>query len=309
MPIRRINYKQKGKIFNMQRFSIHDGPGIRTIVFFKGCPLKCDWCSNPESQDPLVQIMFNEKNCIECEKCEKNCPVGAIDMLRPGRIDREKCTSCGLCAENCYPGGLVKSGEETTVEKVMTELKKETIQFRRSGGGVTLSGGELLMQPEFAIELLKACKSMGWHTAIETTGYASEETIDKLIPLVDLVLLDIKHLDDEKHKKYVHVSNEIIVRNAKKIATLGTELIIRVPVIPQFNCDENSISDIAKFAKSLNGVKHIDLLPYHKLGANKYENLGLDYTMGQEIKTPDEATMNDFKKIVEEYGLECSIGG
>ncbi|MBW9149774.1 glycyl-radical enzyme activating protein [Clostridium sp. CM028] len=309
MPIRRINYKQKGKIFNMQRFSIHDGPGIRTIVFFKGCPLKCDWCSNPESQDPLVQIMYNEKNCIECKKCEKNCPAGAIDMLRPGRIDREKCTSCGLCAENCYPGGIVKSGEETTVEKVMTELKKETIQFRRSGGGVTLSGGEMLMQPEFAIELLKACKSMGWHTAIETTGYASEETIDKIIPLVDLVLLDIKHLDDEKHKKHVYVSNEIIIRNAKKIAAFGTELIIRVPVIPQFNCDKNSISDIAKFAKSLGIVKHLDLLPYHKLGANKYENLGLDYIMGQEIKTPDEDTMNSFKKIVEEYGLECSIGG
>ena len=309
MPIRRINYKQEGKIFNMQRFSIYDGPGIRTIVFFKGCPLKCDWCSNPESQDPLVQIMFNEKNCIECGKCEKNCPVGAIDMLRPGRIDREKCTSCGVCADNCYPGGLVKSGEETTVEKVMAELKKETIQFRRSGGGVTLSGGELLMQPEFAIELLKACKSMGWHTALETTGYASEDTINKIMPWVDLVLLDIKHLNDEKHKKYVHVSNEIIVKNAKKIAATGKELIIRVPVIPQFNCDENSISDIAKFAKSLNAVKHIDLLPYHKLGANKYENLGLDYTMGQEIKTPDEDTMNNFKKIVEDYGLECTIGG
>ncbi|GCD12154.1 glycyl-radical enzyme activating protein [Clostridium tagluense] len=309
MLIKKINYEQKGIIFNMQRFSIHDGPGIRTIVFFKGCPLKCDWCSNPESQDPLVQIMFNEKNCNGCKKCEKKCPVGAIDMLRPGRIDREKCTGCGECAENCYPGGLVKSGEETTVEKVINELKKESIQFRRSGGGVTLSGGELLMQPEFAIELLKACKARGWHTAIETTGYTSEAVIDKLIPLVDLVLLDIKHLDDEKHKKYVHVSNERIVKNAKKISALGAELIIRVPVIPGFNCDEKSISDIAKFAKSLNGVQHIDLLPYHKLGANKYENLGLDYIMGQEIKTPDEATMNKFKKIVEEFGLECSIGG
>jgi pyruvate formate lyase activating enzyme len=203
----------------------------------------------------------------------------------------------------------VKTGEETTVQKVITELKKESIQFRRSGGGVTLSGGEVLMQPKFAIELLKACRAQGWHTAIETAGHASEDTIDKLIPLVDLVFLDIKHLDDEKHKKYIHVSNERIIENAKKISTLDTELIIRVPVIPGFNCDKSSISDIAKFAKSLDGVKHLDLLPYHKLGANKYENLGLGYTMGKEIKTPDEDTMNEFKKIVEGFGLECTIGG
>jgi len=293
----------------MQRFSIHDGPGVRTIVFFKGCPLKCNWCSNPESQDPVIQIMFNEKNCVECKKCEKTCPVGAIDMLRSGRIDREQCIRCGICAENCYPGGLVKSGEEITVDKVINELKKETVQYRRSGGGVTLSGGEALMQPKFAIELLKACKAMGWHTAIETTGYASEDVIDKVIPWVDLVLLDIKSLDDEKHKKYIHASNERIIKNAKKISTLGVELIIRVPVIPEFNCDENSIYDISKFAKSLNGVKQLDLLPYHKLGANKYKNLGQEYTMGHDIKTPDEDTMNKLKKIVEECGLVCTIGG
>lgn len=309
MLIKGINYEQKGTIFNMQRFSIHDGPGVRTIVFFKGCTLKCDWCSNPESQNPLVEIMFNEKNCIDCKKCEKICPVGAIDMLRAERIDREQCIGCGICVENCYPGGLVRSGEETTVEKIITELKKETVQYRRSGGGVTLSGGEALMQPEFAIELLKACKAMGWHTAIETTGYANEDVIEKVIPWVDLVLLDIKSLDDEKHKKYVHVSNEKIIKNARKISTLGIELIIRVPVIPEFNCDENSIYDIAKFAKSLNGVKHLDLLPYHKLGANKYGNLGRDCKMGQGISTPDENTMNKFKKIVEQCGLECTIGG
>ncbi len=309
MQIKTINYKQEGTIFNMQRFSIHDGPGVRTIVFFKGCPLKCDWCSNPESQDASIQIMFNEKNCTGCKKCEKRCPVGAIDMLRTGRIDRNLCLSCGICVETCYPGAIVKSGEETTVERVITELKKETIQYRRSGGGVTLSGGEALMQPEFTIELLKACKAMGWHTAIETTGYASEEVIDKVIPWVDLVLLDIKTLNNEKHKKYVHVSNEIVVRNAEKISNMGVELIIRVPVIPEFNCDEKSIYDIAKFAKSLNGVKQLDLLPYHKLGANKYENLGRDYTMGQGIKTPDENIVNKFKKIVEEFDLECTIGG
>lgn len=309
MLIKGINYKQTGTIFNMQRFSIHDGPGVRTIVFFKGCTLKCDWCSNPESQDPSIQIMFNEKNCTGCKKCEKGCPVGAIDMLQPGRIDRELCIDCGICVENCYPGALVKSGEETTVEKIITELKKETVQYRRSGGGVTLSGGEALMQPEFTIELLKACKAMGWHTAMETTGYASTEVIDRVIPWLDLVLLDIKHLDNEQHKKYVHVSNELIIKNAKRISTICKELIIRVPVIPEFNCDKKSISDIAKFAKSLTGVRCLDLLPYHKLGANKYENLGRDYTMGQGIRTPDENTMDGFKKIVEEFGLECTIGG
>jgi pyruvate formate lyase activating enzyme len=150
---------------------------------------------------------------------------------------------------------------------------------------------------------------MGWHTAIETTAFASAEVIEKVIPYVDLVLLDIKHLDNEKHKKYVHVSNEQIIKNAKTISNLGKEVIIRVPVIPEFNCDEGSITDIAKFAKSLNGVERLDLLPYHRLGANKYENLGRDYTMGKGINTPDEDTMNKFKKIVEGFGLECTIGG
>lgn len=309
MLIQGIDYKQSGTIFNMQRFSIHDGPGVRTIVFFKGCPLKCDWCSNPESQNTLMQIMFNKKNCVECKKCERMCPAGAISMDSPNRIDRELCIGCGICAENCYPGGLVASGKDTNVGEVITELKKETVQYRRSGGGVTLSGGEALMQPKFATELLKACKAMGWHTAMETTGYASEDIIDQVIPWVDLVLLDIKSLDDEKHKKYVHASNERIIKNAKKISTLGVELIIRVPVIPKFNCDENSIYDIAKFAKSLNGVQHLDLLPYHKLGANKYDNLGREYTIGHVINTPDEDTMNKFKKIVEDCGLECTIGG
>lgn len=309
MLISGINYEQVGTVFNLQRFSINDGPGVRTIVFFKGCPLDCKWCSNPESQNPLVQIMFNEKNCLGCRKCESICPVGAINFLLPARVDHDQCIGCGICAENCYPGGLVQSGKEQTVEDIITELKKETIQYRRSGGGVTLSGGEPLMQPAFAVELLKACKGMGWHTAMETTAYANEDVIDKVIPYVDLVLLDIKSLNDAKHKEYTRVSNEKILKNAQRIVDLGVETIIRVPVIPEFNDDEQSIYDIARFAKGLGGVRELHLLPYHKLGVNKYGTLGRKYRMKEELKTPAEEIMEKYKKIVEDLGLKCVIGG
>jgi pyruvate formate lyase activating enzyme len=304
-----INYQEAGIVFNMQRFSIHDGPGIRTIAFLKGCPLTCHWCSNPESHKKEPQVMFNINNCVGCRKCEKICSLGAIDFNLTNRINQSICTGCGKCVDACLPGALVMSGCKRTVEDVVNELKKDVAQYRRSGGGITLSGGEPLSQPDYASELLKACKSLGWHTAMETTAFASEDAIEKVIPWVDLVLLDIKSMDTDKHKRFTGVNNEIILKNAKKIAQLGTEVVVRVPVIPLFNADETSIKDIAVFVKSLMSVKELHLLPYHKLGVNKYECLGKHYPINKDITTPNEDIMMRLKNVVEAYGLKCNIGG
>ncbi|ABK61056.1 MULTISPECIES: glycyl-radical enzyme activating protein [Clostridium] len=303
-----VNYEEKGNVFNVQRFSVNDGPGIRTIVFLKGCPLSCHWCSNPESQSRYSQILFNSKNCTDCHRCEVVCRENAIDFNNKYRILRDKCNECGECVENCYPGAIVKVGEEKSVKEVIDNVKKDFVQFRRSGGGVTLSGGEPLMQPSFALNLLKGFKELGINTAIETTSYTSKDIIDETMEWIDLVLLDIKTVDTQKHLEYTGVKNDIILENAKRISELGVKTIVRVPVIPGFNADEKSIEDIAKFATTLKMVDEIHLLPYHKLGVNKYECLGKEYKISDEIKTPTNEYMEKLKSVVENIGLKCNIG-
>lgn len=303
-----VNYNKTGLIFNIQRFSVNDGPGVRTIVFLKGCPLSCLWCSNPESQHNYKEIMFNENNCTGCNKCEKNCTHNGIDFNIKNRIDREKCINCGDCTDECYREALVMSGEEVNVSKVIEEVKKDDMEFRHSGGGITLSGGEPLMQPEFALELLRASKYNGWNTTIETTGFTSKEVIDKVMPWVDLVLLDIKTTDLDKHIEYVGKSNEIILENAKRISELGTNMIIRVPIIPEFNADFKSVKEIAEFVKNLKMVKEMHILPYHRLGVNKYNCLGREYKMKDSVVTPSDEFMEELKGIVEKVGVKCNIG-
>lgn len=303
-----VDFNKTGIVFNIQRFSVHDGPGIRTIVFLKGCPLACYWCSNPESQNSHKQLLFNRNNCTECHKCEKICKYNAIDFSKNNIINRSKCIGCEMCADNCYPGALVVSGEEKNVKEILLEISKDSAQFRRSNGGVTLSGGEPLLQHEFALEILKGCKSMGINTTIETTAYVDKEILKKVLPWVDLVLLDIKTINEEKHIKYVGASNKRILENAKIISSLVKNIIIRVPVIPDFNCDVKSIKDIADFSKKLNNVEELHLLPYHKLGVNKYKCLDKEYLIKDNINTPKEDIMFNLKKIVEASGLKCNIG-
>ena len=255
----------KGRIFNIQRFSIHDGPGIRTIVFFKGCYMRCAWCCNPESQSFDIQTM------------QEN--------------GKEKIV-----------------GRDVTVEELLPELLADAPYYRRSGGGITLSGGEVLCQPHFASKLLKACKEYGLHTAIESTAVASFDKIQMLLPYLDLYLMDIKHLDSAKHKEYTGQPNERILENAVKIAKSGVELIIRTPVVPSFNDTPEDIRAIAKFAASLEGVKEYHLLPYHRLGQDKYEKLGRNYSL-KEISPPTDEKMNYLLSVAEESGLKCQIGG
>lgn len=302
-----INYRIEGNIFDIQRFSIHDGPGIRTIVFLKGCPLSCLWCSNPESQKLKPALMYQPMNCIHCGKCVSACKIKAINPKNKEFIDRNTCTSCGECVNVCPTGALTIKGKKMTVEQVIKELKKDAIFYRRSGGGITLSGGEPLVQSAFVKELLKACKAQGWHTAIETTAYANTEVIESVFPYIDLTLMDIKSTNSLLHKKYTGVSNEIIIDNAKLVSKI-TKMVVRVPLIPGFNSSEEDILEICNIVKTLNNVNTIHLLPYHTYGENKYDLLGREYLM-KEIKPLNNKEIERLQEIIGGQGIKCVIGG
>lgn len=254
-----------GRIFNIQRFSVHDGPGIRTIVFLKGCAFRCRWCCNPESQSFEIQTM----NVDGKEKTE---------------------------------------GRDVTVREVMDVVLRDRPYYYRSGGGLTLSGGESLLQPDFAVALLKTAKINGINTAMESTGFASFDVIERFLPYLDLYLMDIKHMNSQKHKEFIGKPNDLVLENAKKIAQKAKKLIIRVPVIPTFNDTKEEILEIASFASKLENVREIHLLPYHRLGADKYKWLGREYLM-ENILPPGDEKMQELKRVAESTGLKCQIGG
>lgn len=254
-----------GRIFDIQRFSTHDGPGVRTIVFLKGCPLRCRWCCNPESQSYEIQQM-NQK-------------------------------------------GVMKTvGRDVTVAEILEEVLRDRPYYRRSGGGLTLSGGESLWQPDFAIALLEAAHQNGINTALETTGFADSEVIERFIPHLDLFLMDIKHINSSKHEQFTSRPNEKILENAKLIAQKAKKLIIRVPVIPGFNDTVAEIADIAAFTSSLPNVNEIHLLPYHRMGMDKYEGLGREYLMG-DVPSPTNEKMQELIEVCRSYGLTAVLGG
>lgn len=257
--------KARGRIFDIQRYSIHDGPGIRTIVFLKGCPLRCRWCCNPEGQN------FNTESML-------------------------------------VNGSMKQYGEDISVEELMPQLIRDEFYFRRSGGGITLSGGECLMQPDFAPHLLHACHDLGYNTAIETTGFQKWEVIEKFLPYVDHVLMDIKHMDSAKHKEFTGVPNELIHENARKFANSGVDLTIRVPVIPTFNATAEEIRAISEFAASLPNVTRLHLLPYHRLGQGKYDGLNREYTM-RSIEPMESGYVKMLLNEAKKSGLHCQIGG
>lgn len=258
-------YDIKGRIFDIQKFSVYDGPGIRTIVFLKGCALRCRWCCNPESQEYDIQIMQTAD-------------------------------------------GTKTVGKDVSVGNVIEEVLKDRPYYRRSGGGLTLSGGECLLQSDFSAALLEAAKKNGINTAIESTGFSKFENIEKLLPYLDLYLMDIKHINSKKHEEYTGKPNELILENAKKVAQRANKLIIRVPVIPTFNDTEEEIEEIARFASSLDNVDELHLLPYHRLGEDKYSGLGREYSL-KDIVPPTDEKMELLKRVVEKYRLKCQIGG
>ncbi|MDR3438606.1 glycyl-radical enzyme activating protein [Telmatospirillum sp.] len=302
-----IKFEQEGIVFDTQRYSIHDGPGIRTIVFLKGCPLACRWCCNPESQTPGPTTMYLKSSCVHCGRCIEVCKRGALSFDNPGFIDRTRCTGCGACANVCPSGALTMKGRSLTVWQVMQDLQKDATNYRRSGGGVTLSGGEPLVQPEFALELLKACKDRGWSTAMETTGFAPKEVVERIMPFVDHALVDLKAIDPAVHKEQTGVANRLILENAIRISNL-TATVVRVPLIPGVNANPAAIEAVGRFARLMNGVDTIHLLPYHTYGENKYGLLGREYPMG-DTKTLAKETLEALKKVIEGQGFRCVIGG
>ncbi len=264
----------KGLIFNIQRYSIHDGPGIRTTVFFKGCPLSCFWCQNPESQAMKPEILFDRHRCTACGQCVIACPAGTNSLADDStKINRNKCTGCGKCVEICPNEARKITGRYVTVGEVREEVLRDSKFYENSGGGITLSGGEPALQAEFALQLLRRCKERGLHTALDTCGYVPSQTMQELLEYIDLVLYDIKCLDTTKHSKATGKPNDLIIANAKKIAAYKRDIWVRIPLIPGFNDSPEDIRAIAQFVRKELGAVRIDLHPYNKLGEGKYSRL------------------------------------
>ena len=288
----------RGIIFDIQRFSVKDGPGIRTTVFLKGCPLRCLWCFNPEGQSSSPEIMFYEDKCKKCFTCIDVCSKDAIKYKNNlVKIDRVKCDICGKCEEVCCFGAIEIVGKYFSVEEIISEIMRDKKFYDNSNGGVTLSGGEVTLQTEFSLEVLKRCRAKGVHIAIETCGYSSWSNFNKMLPYVDLVLYDLKHIDRAKHKEYTGVQPDLIYSNLKKIDKRNKPVWIRIPIVPEYTDDEKNLAGIAEFISKLQSVKRVELLPYQLLGVSKYRSLGLKYPLGG-LKTYSEQKMERLGELV-----------
>ena len=300
----------KGTIFNIQRYSIHDGPGIRTTVFLKGCPLRCWWCHNPEGLSPTRDIAYIEFRCIGCGTCTRVCPQNATS-IRDGKvfIDRSRCVKCGTCAKYCPTSALTVIGREITVDELMQEIKKDELLYDYSGGGVTFSGGEPLYQPEFLKAVLIECKKHRIHVALDTSGYAPPEIFDSIAKHVDLFLFDIKLIDVEEHIKYTGLSNKVILRNLKNLIERGRgkDVVLRFPVIPGITDTEKNLKLLEALITKLRTIEEIDLLPFHDV-SEKYTRLGMEYKM-KDHRAPSEEELKCLKKRLEALGLHVKIGG
>jgi pyruvate formate lyase activating enzyme len=298
-----------GIVFDIKKYSIHDGPGIRTTVFLKGCGLRCWWCHNPESQQRRPQLMLHPARCIACGACMVDCPQGAIQQGTDGYVtDRNRCVSCGECVAACYADARELVGREMTVQQVMQEVRRDTAFFDESAGGVTFSGGEPLLQADFLLDLLKTCKAEDLHTVVDTCGYASTVDLDRVRGDVDLFLYDLKVMDSERHRQVTGVDNRRILENLVHLAQHGHRIVVRMPIIPGINDDDANIRQTAQFISGLPSVERVDLLAYHKIGSDKHERLGRIDPM-PETQPPSEARMMAIKATIGAFGLEVRVGG
>jgi pyruvate formate lyase activating enzyme len=302
--------ENKALIFDIKKFAIHDGVGIRTTVFFKGCPLNCWWCHNPESLNPKPELVLYENKCIGCGGCFKVCPQKAHEILpNKNRVyHKEKCLLCGKCSGICYAEALVMQGRKVTVEELMVELRKDIPFYKNSDGGITLSGGEPMYQHVFVEALLKQCKSEGLHTIIDTCGYTSWKKFKKVLPYLDSVLYDLKHINDHKHKIYTGVSNRLILRNLYRIGDYGLPLTIRIPIIPGINDTKENIIGAAQFLLGVKNIIKVELLPYHNLAESKYIRLGKEYKLN-DLTPPDKEDVNIIAEWISSFGLKVQVGG
>jgi len=298
-----------GLVFDIKKFALHDGPGLRTTVFLKGCPLACAICHNPESQSSAPEIWVRHERCVHCYTCLEICPEKAVsfDGERIG-IDRGRCTLCGECARLCTAGAIEIVGREMSVAEVMTELEKDAVFYDESGGGVTFSGGEPLAQPAFLLDLLAACRERGFHAVVDTCGHAPPDVVAAAAELTDLFLFDLKFMDPARHAEYTGVGNELILANLRSLAHGGAGLIVRYPPIPGVNDDETDLRSMGALLSALPGPPPVDLLPYHRIGTTKYDRLERDYLL-PDLEPPPPERLEWIVDILSGCGLEVTVRG
>lgn len=295
-------------IFLIQSYSLYDGPGIRTTVFMKGCPLACRWCHNPESWDPFPELMTHDDRCIRCGKCLNVCTEGAItvdDIASIRTIDRNRCTRCFECVSACPADALDRVGAAMSADQVLAEIEKDELFHINSGGGITLSGGEPLLQPEFTIFLLKACKDRGWHTALDTSGCVSWSVMEAALSHVDLLLFDIKHLHPEAHLKATGKSNALLLKNLRRAAS-QVRVWLRIPLIPGYNDTDENLKQVGELGKEITAEK-ISVLPFNQYGEGKHENLGKKRPY-RHIEPDNMDRIKEVKQRIEKLGLKVSVG-
>jgi pyruvate formate lyase activating enzyme len=297
-----------GLIFDIRRFSVHDGPGIRTGVFLKGCPLSCWWCHNPEGRFARVNLMLYPERCIQCGECIKACPHGAISQ-RDGviRTTAQLCQTCGTCLDHCVAEARNLAGRRVSIAEVLREIEQDRVFYDESGGGVTFSGGEPLSQPCFLEAMLDACRASGIHTVVDTCGYADPELVRHISEKVDLFLFDLKMLDADAHKQYTGVSNEVILTNLAALAKQAKPIVVRFPVIPGINDGMDDLHCMIDFLCSL-GLTHLDLLPYHAMAKDKYERLGMRYRLDG-LQPPSAERLWEIAHEFEQMGIAVRVGG
>jgi pyruvate formate lyase activating enzyme len=300
---------ESGLVFNIQKYSLQDGPGIRTTVFLKGCPLCCAWCHNPESQSARPEIIIVETRCTVCGECRRVCPFSqAIGGEGPMPTRLDECTLCGECADACPTGARQLIGERKSVEEILQAVLQDRIFYDESGGGVTFSGGEPLTQPAFLKAALDACRAKGLRTAVDTCGFACTDVLLDVARRTDLVLYDIKHMDDAKHRQYTGVSNAPILENLKALSQAHANIWLRVPVIPGINDSDDNFDALSFFARGLGNIRQVNLLPYHKIGLPKFRRLSQSYSL-ESVEPPSAERMERAATLFRNQGLTVKIGG
>ena len=297
----------EGIVFNIQRYSIDDGPGVRTTVFVKGCPLTCLWCSNPESQNPLPEISWRYTSCKHCGTCASVCSQQAVTLDGDDVvIDREACICCGKCVDACVPEALNISGKRMTVEEVFKVVNRDFDYYEASGGGVTASGGEILGQADFVAALFKRCREEGIGTCADTSGFGSSDALEKILGYSDIVLYDLKHMDPNEHKRACGQSNELILSNLEVAVRSDANVIVRIPLIPEFNTSDEALSAIARAVRDRAGDAEVNIMPYHRYGANKYRMIGQKYSL-DELRELLHQEKTRAKEIFDSFGLKCEV--